>query len=158
MATNDEKLKALDLENRGGEQEQEALKRAAHTDRVVRGVDGSVVPRARKLRPLAGIIVIALDASHDLIGLCGLLQGLLVLLWPLVLQIERVQLPIVSRHHLAPFPGSAGIGCGSGDRDPSLFLPNSHNENCFVEQPIHDVARSIYSEVHQLRFAVHQHQ
>jgi type IV secretion system protein VirB10 len=60
MATNVEELKALDLENQGGEPEQEALKRAAHTDKVVRGVNGGVVPRARKLRPLAGIIVIAL--------------------------------------------------------------------------------------------------
>jgi type IV secretory pathway VirB10-like protein len=60
MATNDEELKALDLENQGGEQEQEALKRAAQTDKVVRGVNGGVVPRARKLRPLAGIIVVAL--------------------------------------------------------------------------------------------------
>ena len=60
MATHDEVLKALDLEKEGGEQEQEALKRAAQTDKVVRGVNGSVVPRARKLRPLAGIIVIAI--------------------------------------------------------------------------------------------------
>lgn len=60
MATNNEELKALDLENQRGEQEQEALKRAAQTDKVVRGVNGGVVPRARKLRPLAGIIVIAI--------------------------------------------------------------------------------------------------
>jgi type IV secretion system protein TrbI len=60
MATNDEGLTALDLENRRGEQEQESLKRAAQTDKVVRGVNGGVVPRARKLRPLAGIIVIAI--------------------------------------------------------------------------------------------------
>jgi type IV secretion system protein VirB10 len=60
MATNDEGLTALDLENRRGEQEQEALKRAAQTDKVVRGVNGGVVPRTRKLRPLAGIIVIAI--------------------------------------------------------------------------------------------------
>jgi len=60
MATNDEELKALDLENQGVDQEQEALKRTAQTDKVVRGVNGGVVPRARKLRPLAGIIVIAI--------------------------------------------------------------------------------------------------
>src|ERR1700751_5890969 len=60
MAKKDEELKALDLENRGGEGEQEALKRAAETDKVVRGVNGGVVPRARKLRPLAGIIIIAI--------------------------------------------------------------------------------------------------
>jgi type IV secretory pathway VirB10-like protein len=60
MTTSNEELKAVDLENRGGDQEQEALKRAAQTDSVVRGVNGGVVPRARKLRPLAGIIVIAI--------------------------------------------------------------------------------------------------
>lgn len=60
MATNDEELKALDLENSGRDGEQEALKRAAQTDKVVRGANGGVVPRARKLRPLAGIIVIAI--------------------------------------------------------------------------------------------------
>jgi type IV secretory pathway VirB10-like protein len=60
MATNDEEMNVLDLENPGGEGEQEALKRAAQTDKVVRGVNGGVVPRARKLRPLAGLIVIAI--------------------------------------------------------------------------------------------------
>ena len=60
MATNDEELKPLDLENQRAEQEQEVLKRAAQTDKVVRGVNGGVVPTARKLRPLAGIIVIAI--------------------------------------------------------------------------------------------------
>src|SRR5580692_8966694 len=60
MATNDEELKALDLENRGGEKEQEDLKRAAQTDKVVRGVNGGVVPAARKLRPLAGIVILAI--------------------------------------------------------------------------------------------------
>jgi len=60
MATTDEEMKVLDLESQGGEGEQEALKRAAQTDKVVRGVNGSVMPRARKLRPLAGIIVIAI--------------------------------------------------------------------------------------------------
>src|SRR6185437_14484831 len=53
-------MKVLDLESPGGEGEQEALKQAAQTDKVVRGVNGGVVPRARKLRPLAGIIVIAI--------------------------------------------------------------------------------------------------
>jgi type IV secretory pathway VirB10-like protein len=60
MARNDGELNAVDLENQGPEQDQEALKQAAQTNKVVRGVNGSVVPRARKLRPLAGIIVIAL--------------------------------------------------------------------------------------------------
>jgi type IV secretion system protein VirB10 len=58
MATNEAELKPLDLENTQAEQEQEDLKRAAQTDKVVRGVNGSLVPAARKLRPLAGIIII----------------------------------------------------------------------------------------------------
>src|SRR6202042_1571007 len=58
MATNETELKPLDLENAGAEQEQEDLKRAAQTDKVVRGVNGSLAPAARKLRPLAGIIII----------------------------------------------------------------------------------------------------
>ena len=48
MATTDEEMKVLDLESQGGEGEQEALKRSAQTDKVVRGVNGSVMPRARK--------------------------------------------------------------------------------------------------------------
>ena len=58
MATNEEELKPLDLENTRAEQEQEELKRAAQTDKVVRGVNGSLTPAARKLRPLAGIVII----------------------------------------------------------------------------------------------------
>jgi type IV secretory pathway VirB10-like protein len=58
MAANEEELKPLDLENTREEQEQEDLKRAAQTDKVVRGVNGSLAPAARKLRPLAGIIII----------------------------------------------------------------------------------------------------
>jgi type IV secretion system protein TrbI len=60
MATNEEELKPLDLENTRAEQEQEELKRAAQTDKVVRGVNGSLAPTARKLRPLAGIIIIVI--------------------------------------------------------------------------------------------------
>jgi type IV secretion system protein TrbI len=60
MATNEEELKPLDLENTRAEQEQEDLKRAAQTDKVVRGVNGSLLPTARKLRPLAGIIIIVI--------------------------------------------------------------------------------------------------
>ena len=60
MATNEEELKPLDLENTRAEQEQEDLKRAAQTDKVVRGVNGSLAPAARKLRPLAGIIIIVI--------------------------------------------------------------------------------------------------
>ncbi len=58
MAANEGELKPLDLENTRADQEQEDLKRAAQTDKVVRGVNGSLVPSARKLRPLAGIIII----------------------------------------------------------------------------------------------------
>jgi type IV secretion system protein TrbI len=58
MAANEEELKPLDLENTRAEQEQEDLKRAAQTDKVVRGVNGGLAPAARKLRPLAGIIII----------------------------------------------------------------------------------------------------
>src|SRR5580704_6337938 len=60
MATNETELKPLDLENTGAEQEQEDLKRAAQTDKVVRGINGSLVPAARKLRPLAGVIIIVI--------------------------------------------------------------------------------------------------
>jgi type IV secretory pathway VirB10-like protein len=60
MATNGEELNPLDLENTRAEQEQENLKRAAQTDKVVRGVNGGLVPAARKLRPLAGIIIIVI--------------------------------------------------------------------------------------------------
>jgi type IV secretion system protein VirB10 len=60
MATDEEELKPLDLENTRAEREQEELKRAAQTDKVVRGVNGSLVPAARKLRPLAGIIIIVI--------------------------------------------------------------------------------------------------
>src|ERR1700761_4046094 len=60
MAANEGELKPLDLENTRAEQEQEDLKRAAQTDKVVRGVNGSLVPAARKLRPLAGIMIIVI--------------------------------------------------------------------------------------------------
>jgi type IV secretion system protein VirB10 len=60
MATNEADLNPVDLENTRAEQEQEDLKRVAQTDKVVRGVNGSLVPAARKLRPLAGIIIIAI--------------------------------------------------------------------------------------------------
>ncbi|MGA3133664.1 MAG: TrbI/VirB10 family protein [Terracidiphilus sp.] len=42
------------------EESQEEILEAAQTDKVVRGVNGSLTPKARKLRPLAGIILIAL--------------------------------------------------------------------------------------------------
>src|SRR3984957_14000768 len=60
MASNEEELKPLDLENTQAEQEQEDLTRDAQTDKVVRGVNGSLAPAARKLRPLAGIITIVI--------------------------------------------------------------------------------------------------
>jgi type IV secretion system protein TrbI len=60
MATKEAELKPVDLENTQAEQEEEDLKRAAQTDKVVRGVNGSLAPAARKLRPLAGIIIIVI--------------------------------------------------------------------------------------------------
>ena len=60
MATNEEKAKALDLENMRASQSEEEIRAAAQTDKVVRGVNGGLTPKARKLRPLAGIIIISL--------------------------------------------------------------------------------------------------
>ena len=64
MAITGEKSKSLDLESAGAEQSaeqsQDEIRDAAQTDKVVRGVNGSLTPKARKLRPLAGIILIAL--------------------------------------------------------------------------------------------------
>jgi len=60
MSMNDEDLKPIDLENPESGPEQRALKQAAQIDKVVRGVNGSAEPKARRLRPLAGMIVIAL--------------------------------------------------------------------------------------------------
>ena len=59
MAINDKDLKALDMENPELDREQQAIKEAAQTDTVVRGVNGAAEPKARRLRPLAGIIIIA---------------------------------------------------------------------------------------------------
>lgn len=60
MAANDTDVKPLDLENAEVDAEQQALKEAAQPDKVVRGVNGSAEPKARRLRPLAGLIVIAM--------------------------------------------------------------------------------------------------
>ena len=60
MAITGENLKPLDLESAAAEQSQDEIRDAAQTDKVVRGVNGSLTPKARKLRPLAGIILIAL--------------------------------------------------------------------------------------------------
>jgi hypothetical protein len=64
MAITGEKSKPLDLESaaaeQSAEQSQDEIRSAAQTDKVVRGVNGSLTPKARKLRPLAGIILIAL--------------------------------------------------------------------------------------------------
>ena len=51
--------KPVDLEGEREENQEEVLA-AAQPDKVVRGVNGSLTPKARKLRPLAGIILIAL--------------------------------------------------------------------------------------------------
>ncbi len=60
MATNGEKARALDLENVEASQSEEEIRAAAQTDKVVRGVNGGLTPKARKLRPLAGLIIISL--------------------------------------------------------------------------------------------------
>ena len=64
MAITGENSKPLDLESaatgQSAEQSQDEIRNAAQTDKVVRGVNGSLTPKARKLRPLAGIILIAL--------------------------------------------------------------------------------------------------
>ena len=41
-------------------QSEDEISEAAQTDKVVRGVNGGLAPKARKLRPLAGLIIIAL--------------------------------------------------------------------------------------------------
>jgi len=60
MAIAGENSKPLDLESAATEQSQDEIRSAAQTDKVVHGVNGSLTPKARKLRPLAGIILIAL--------------------------------------------------------------------------------------------------
>jgi type IV secretion system protein VirB10 len=64
MAIAGENPKPLDLESaateQSAEQSQDEIRSAAQTDKVVRGVNGSLTPKARKIRPLAGVILIAL--------------------------------------------------------------------------------------------------
>lgn len=60
MAITGENSKPLDLESAAAEQSLDEIRDVAQTDKVVRGVNGSLTPKARKLRPLAGIILIAL--------------------------------------------------------------------------------------------------
>jgi hypothetical protein len=64
MAITGENSKPLDLESAGtdqsAQQSQDKIRDAAQTYKVVRGVNGSLTPKARKLRPLAGVILIAL--------------------------------------------------------------------------------------------------
>jgi type IV secretion system protein VirB10 len=59
MIKPDENPKPVNLEG-AREENQEELLEAAQAEKVVRGVNGSLTPKARKLRPLAGIILIAL--------------------------------------------------------------------------------------------------
>ena len=59
MVKPDEKPTTVNLEGER-EESQDELLAAAQPEKVVRGVNGSLTPKARKLRPLAGIIVIAL--------------------------------------------------------------------------------------------------
>ena len=53
-------FKTLDLESADTSQSEEEIRVAAQTDKVVRGVNGGLARKARKLRPLAGLIIIAL--------------------------------------------------------------------------------------------------
>lgn len=78
MAITGEKSKSLDLESAGAEQSaeqsQDEIRETAQTDKVVRGVNGSLTPKARKLRPLAGVILIALvvlAAAYMRLGLAS---------------------------------------------------------------------------------------
>ena len=59
MVKPDENPNSVNLEGVREENQDEILE-AAQTEKVVRGVNGSLTPKARKLRPLAGIILIAL--------------------------------------------------------------------------------------------------
>lgn len=59
MAIQNNELPAINLETAELDPEQQALEEAANADKVVRGVYGTAEPKARRLRPLAGIIVIA---------------------------------------------------------------------------------------------------
>src|SRR5208283_997929 len=60
MGKNGVDAKTLDLENPEASQSEDEIREAAQTDTVVRGVNGGLTPKARKLRPLAGLIIIAL--------------------------------------------------------------------------------------------------
>lgn len=60
MGSTGQNPKSLDLEAAAGNEDQDEIRAAAQTNKVVRGVNGSLTPKARKLRPLAGIIIIAL--------------------------------------------------------------------------------------------------
>jgi type IV secretion system protein TrbI len=60
MATRGMEANALDLENPEASHSEDEIREAAQTDKVVRGVNGGLTPKARKLRPLAGLIIIAL--------------------------------------------------------------------------------------------------
>jgi type IV secretory pathway VirB10-like protein len=60
MAIDNMNTKPLDLENIEADPKQRAIEEAAQVDKVVHGVNGSAEPRARRLRPLAGLIVIAM--------------------------------------------------------------------------------------------------
>ena len=59
MAANVNDLKPIHMEDPELDPEQEAIKDAAQTDTIVRGVNGAAEPKARRLRPLAGINIIA---------------------------------------------------------------------------------------------------
>ena len=58
MAINEESLKPVDLESAHTDDERDQLLREAQVDKVVRGVNGGISPKVRRLRPLAGIIIV----------------------------------------------------------------------------------------------------
>ena len=60
MAINEGSMKPVDLESAHTDDEGEQLLREAQVDKVVRGVNGSISPKVRRLRPLAGIIIIVI--------------------------------------------------------------------------------------------------
>jgi Bacterial conjugation TrbI-like protein len=60
VTINEESRKPVDLESAHADDEREKLLQDAQVDKVVRGVNGSISPKVRRLRPLAGIIIIAI--------------------------------------------------------------------------------------------------
>jgi type IV secretion system protein TrbI len=66
VTINEESRKPVDLESAHADDEREKLLQDAQVDKVVRGVNGSISPKVRRLRPLAGIIIIAIVVAAAL--------------------------------------------------------------------------------------------